>query len=68
MTEKKADSNSRPLNPDLRKSDEDLHPTETSTIPPVDSTSTGGGENRGWTMAWVIVTVVCVIIAIWLVL
>jgi hypothetical protein len=68
MTEKNGSGDARPLNPDLRKSEETAHPTDRPTQPPVDSTSTGSGDNRGWTFAWAAVTIVCVLIAIWLVL
>lgn len=55
------------LNPALRQSREQTHDTSHSTLPPVDSTSVQREEGKGWPMAWLVVTIVCVLIGAYLI-
>jgi hypothetical protein len=55
------------LNPSLRQRREQTHDTVHSTLPPVESASVQREEGKGWPIAWLIVTVVCVIIGAYLI-
>ena len=55
------------LNPSLRQRTEDVHDTRSSTPPPADSASVQREEGRAWPMIWLVVTVICVVIGIWLI-
>jgi hypothetical protein len=55
------------LNPALRQRKEEAHDTRTSTPPPADSASVQREEGRAWPMIWLIVTVICAAIGIWLI-
>ena len=60
----KASERDAPLNPAL-KSRRETHDT-TSSAPPVDTASVQRQEGRAWPMIWLIVTLLCVAIAIYL--
>jgi hypothetical protein len=55
------------LNPSLRQRREAVHDTTHSTLPPADSASVQREEGKGWPLAWLIVTVVCVVIGLYLI-
>lgn len=55
------------LNPELRSRTNLSRDTETPTPPPVESASVQHEEGRGWPMVWLVVTVVCVVIALYLI-
>ena len=55
------------LNPALRQLREQTHDTAHSTPPPVESTSVQRHEGVAWPAIWVIVTIVCVAIAVYLI-
>lgn len=55
------------LNPALRQRTEEAHDTDHRTPAPADSASVQNDEGRAWPMAWLVVTLVCVIIGIWLI-
>ena len=66
------DPGSRPrpraeLNPALKKRTEETHDTSKSSLAPVATASVQREEGRAWPMIWLIVTIVCVLIAIYLV-
>lgn len=55
------------LNPALRQRKDGLYDTTRSTPPPADSASVQHEEGRAWPMIWLIVTLVCVAIAVYLI-
>lgn len=55
-----------PLNPALKSRRETTHDTRSSAAP-VDTVSVQRQEGRAWPMIWLIVTLVCVAIAIYLI-
>ena len=54
------------LNPALRKRQEAVYDTGHSTPPPVESASVQREEGRAWPWIWAVVTIACVVIAIYL--
>ena len=61
----KASEQDAPLNPALKSRKETTHDT-TPSAPPVDTASVQRQEGRAWPMIWLIVTLLCVAIAIYL--
>lgn len=57
-----------PLNPALKSTTETMHDTSHPSPPPIDTASAREGEGEGWPMAWLIVTVLGVAVAIYLML
>lgn len=55
-----------PLNPALKSTTETVFDTKNPSPPPIETTSSREGEGEGWPIIWVVVTVICVIIAIYL--
>ena len=55
------------LNPALRQRREATHDTAHSTPPPVESASVQREEGKGWPIAWLVVTIVCVVIGAYLI-
>ena len=55
-----------PLNPALKSTTEKLFDTKNPSPPPIETTSSREGEGEGWPIIWVVVTVLCVIVAIYL--
>lgn len=55
-----------PLNPALKSTTETVHDTEHSSPSPIDTTSAQEGEGEAWPIAWLIVTVIGVALAIFL--
>lgn len=56
------------LNPALKSQVDETHDTERRTPTPYDSTSAKEGEGEGWPIVWLVVTVVCVVLAIYFIL
>ncbi|MDO5758068.1 MAG: hypothetical protein Q4P24_11240 [Rhodobacterales bacterium] len=56
----------RGLNPKLKSVENTSRDTETPMRPPADSTSVQHEEGRSWPVIWVIVTLICVVIAAYL--
>ena len=54
------------LNPALRQRREGIYDTTHPTPPPADSASVQREEGKGWPVAWLIVTIVCVLIGAYL--
>ena len=54
-----------PLNPALRSETETVYPTGESSPAPVDTASASEGEGEGWPIAWLVVTILCVLAAIY---
>jgi hypothetical protein len=68
MTEPpKQPSREAELNPAMRQRREERYDTEHSTPPPVESASVQREEGKGWPTAWLIVTIIGVLIAIYLI-
>jgi hypothetical protein len=55
------------LNPALKKRTEETHDTSKSSLAPVATASVQREEGKAWPMIWLVVTIVCVLIAIYLV-
>jgi hypothetical protein len=55
------------LNPALKKRIEETHDTSKSSLAPVATASVQREEGKAWPMIWLVVTIVCVLIAIYLV-
>ena len=62
-----ASDRNAPLNPALKSRKETTHDT-TSSAAPVDTVSVKRQEGRAWPMIWLIVTLLCVAIAIYLII
>jgi hypothetical protein len=60
-----ASDRNAPLNPALKSRRETTHDTR-SSAPPVKTASVQRQEGRAWPMIWLIVTLLCVAIAIYL--
>lgn len=54
-----------PLNRALKSETESVYPTKERSPSPYESTSTKANEGRGWPIIWLVVTVVCVALAIY---
>lgn len=54
------------LNPALRRRTDETHDTTVSSAAPVDTASVQHEEGRAWPIIWVLVTLVCVAIAVWI--
>ena len=57
-----------PLNPALKSETETVYPTKESSRAPIDTTSAAENEGEGWPVIWLVVTVICVILAIYFLL
>lgn len=57
-----------PLNPALKSETETVYPTKESSRAPIDTTSAAENEGEGWPVIWLVVTVICVILAIYILL
>ena len=55
-----------PLNPALKSTTETVYDTTHPSPAPIDTASANEGEGEGWPIVWLIVTVVCVALAIYL--
>lgn len=55
-----------PLNPALKSTTETVYDTRHPSPPPIDTTSAREGEGEGWPIVWLVVTIACVLIAIYL--
>lgn len=55
------------LNPKLKSGEDAMHDTETPTRPPAESASVQREEGRSWPVIWLIVTVICVLVALYLI-
>ncbi len=54
-----------PLNPALKSSTETVHDTTTTTPAPFETASAKEGEGEGWPIIWLVVTIVCIALAIY---
>jgi hypothetical protein len=66
MTEKPP-SRDPSLNPALRQRREEVHDTTHPTPPPAESASVQQQEGKAWPAIWLIVTLLCVAIAVYLI-
>jgi hypothetical protein len=64
MTEPPKDTD---LNPALRQRREETYDTTHPTPPPAESASVQREEGKAWPAVWLAVTVVCVLVAIYLI-
>lgn len=62
--EKRDEPTGAPLNPALKSSTETVYPTKESTPAPLETTSAKENEGEGWPIAWLIVTVTGIALAI----
>jgi hypothetical protein len=66
MSDKKSEGDSS-LNPALRQRREEAYDTTHSTPPPADSASVQREEGVAWPAIWLVVTLLCVGIAVYLI-
>ncbi|HET9426817.1 MAG TPA: hypothetical protein VFO69_00510 [Allosphingosinicella sp.] len=57
-----------PLNPALKSRKETIYDTTSTTPTPFDSASAKEGEGEGWPIIWLVVTVICVVLAVYFIL
>ncbi|MDT9599894.1 hypothetical protein [Sphingosinicella rhizophila] len=57
-----------PLNPALKSRTDTTYDTETSTPGPLETTGAREGQGEGWPVIWLVVTVICVALAIYFIL
>jgi hypothetical protein len=57
-----------PLNPALKSRTETVYDTTSTTPTPFDTASAKEGEGEGWPIIWLVVTVICVVLAIYFLL
>ena len=63
--EKRDEPTSAPLNPALKRSTETVYPTKESSPAPIDTASANENEGEGWPILWLIVTIICIGLAIY---
>jgi hypothetical protein len=61
-------SSDAPLNPALKSRTETTYDTTSTTPAPFDTASAKEGEGEGWPIIWLVVTVICVVLAIYFLL
>ena len=54
-----------PLNPALKSETETVYPTKESSPAPIDTTSAKEREGEAWPVIWLVVTIVCIALAIY---
>ena len=57
-----------PLNPALKSRTETTYDTKSTTPTPFDTASAKEGEGEGWPIIWLVVTLICVVLAIYFIL
>ena len=57
-----------PLNPAMKSRTETVYDTRSTTPTPFDTASAKEGEGEGWPVVWLVVTIICVALAIWFLL
>ena len=57
-----------PLNPAMKSRTETVYDTRSTTPTPFDTASAKEGEGEGWPIVWLVVTIICVALAIWFLL
>jgi hypothetical protein len=57
-----------PLNPALKSTTDRIYDTTHSSPAPVDTTSAKENEGEGWPIIWLVVTVVCIVLALYFLL
>ena len=66
MTDQSKDErHDAPLNPALKSETETVYPTKESSPAPIDTTSAKEREGEGWPVIWLVVTLVCIALAIY---
>ena len=54
-----------PLNPAMKARTETVYDTRHTTPAPFDTASAKAGQGEGWPIIWLIVTVLCVVLAVY---
>lgn len=54
-----------PLNPALKSRTETVYDTKNTTPAPFDSASAKEGEGEGWPVVWAVVTLICIVLAVY---
>ena len=54
------------LNPALKTRTDTTHDTTESSRPPAETASVQHEEGRAWPIVWLVVTLVCVLLAVWI--
>ena len=55
------------LNPALKSVTNTSRDTETASRPPADTASVQREEGRGWPMVWLVVTIICLLVGLYLI-
>ncbi len=67
MTDEREDTKpGQSLNPTLKQRRETTHDTQRPSPAPIDTASVQREEGRAWPTIWLVVTVLCVVIAVYL--
>ena len=61
------DRDEAPLNPALKSRTDQTHDTRRVTPSPFDSASAKTGQGESWSLIWLVVTLLCVILALYLI-
>ncbi len=54
------------LNPGLKSRRDDTYDTQSSSPPPVETTSLQREEGRGWPIIWAVVVILCIVLAVYI--
>lgn len=66
MSDDKRDQpTSAPLNPALKSNTETVYPTKESSPAPIETASAKENQGEGWPILWLVVTVICIALAIY---
>lgn len=57
-----------PLNPALKSTTETGHDTDHTSPAPIDTASSKKGDGAGWPIIWLVVTLLCVLLTLYLVI
>lgn len=69
MTDQSRDRPSdAPLNPALKQETETVYDTELSSPAPIDTASAKERQGEGWPVIWLVVTALCVVLAVYFLL
>ncbi|WP_395623189.1 hypothetical protein [Sphingomonas daechungensis] len=65
MNDRKDEPQNVPLNPALKSETETVYDTKVSSRAPIETASARENEGEGWPVIWLVVTAVCVVLAIY---
>lgn len=65
MDKSRDEPSDAPLNPALKSRTETVYDTTGTTPAPIETTSAKEGEGEGWPIAWLVIVMICVVLAIY---